>query len=698
MPISLKQTLWKKEKNSAIFIAASFLKIYILVGFLLRLVLIYKTPSSTGFSFPEIARSLLVGLLSDIGMGILLTIPLFIFYLGLNEVKYQKKVGYGLLLLLSAAVGYAHWSRSVFHQYGGGAPLIAQIFLGWKLISFALRFFIPRVRNGWRKVTLYFTWFAYIFLLLFVSVGEFFFWDEFGVRYNFIAVDYLVYTNEVIGNILESYAITPLIIVLLILSLSLLGWQARKAQLQIVRLYGLKQFALQVCAYFIICVFGYGITRYTYTLSSPNQYITQIGQNGSYDFIVAFQNNRLDYNQFYSLLPEKQCKELYADLSRIGRTNGRPSAMMPTEKLNIVLITVESLSAEYFTRYGNKENLTPHLDALMDNSLVFDSLYATGNRTVRGLEALTLCIPPSAGESIIKQENNELDGLSIGSVLSRLGYKVQYLYGGYSYFDNMEDFFSDNGYQVIDRGSIAQHNISFANIWGVCDGDIYEKSLETFDLNYQNRQPFFAHIMTTSNHRPFTYPSGTIRVDGRPNTREAAVKYTDYAIGNFLKQASAKPWFDQTVFVFIADHCASSAGMTSLPMENYHIPCLIYSPKHIRPQKFTKVCSQIDVMPTLLTMLDIPYPAESAGENVLSPGYSPRAFMATYQDLGYYENNCLTVLSPPKKVSQFSVRRLSDGTFEEKELNKLNLSLAIKAQAYYQYVNLYLKRKQKAHS
>ena len=329
----------------------------------------------------------------------------------------------------------------------------------------------------------------------------------------------------------------------------------------------------------------------------------------------------------------------------------------------------------------------------MEESLVFDRLYANGNRTVRGLEALSLCVPPSAGESIIKQKNNRMGDLSVGSVLKKQGYRVQFLYGGDSYFDNMGDFFSHNGYEVIDRSSIRPQETTFANIWGVCDEDMFNKSLKVFDADAKGGKPFFAHIMTTSNHRPYTYPDGRIKVNGDKNTREAAVKYTDYAIGKFIRDASRKPWFHNTVFVVIADHCASSAGKTSLPLDRYHIPCLVYSPGRIAPESVGKVCSQIDVMPTLLSLLHLRCRVRFAGQDILSSSFHPRAFMATYQDLGYLENDCLTVLSPVRKITQYDVAPVADGTFEETLSRKPQQALVMKAEAYYQYTNLYLREK-----
>ena len=196
--------------------------------------------------------------------------------------------------------------------------------------------------------------------------------------------------------------------------------------------------------------------------------------------------------------------------------------------------------------------------------------------------------------------------------------------------------------------------------------------------------------MTTSNHRPFTYPAGKIHVNGDPNTRAAAVKYTDYAIGRYIEEAERKPWFANTVFVVIADHCASSAGRTSLPVDRYHIPCVIYAPKLLRPAYINKVCSQIDIMPTVLSQLCKETNASFAGRDILAPDYKERAFMATYQDLGYLENGRLTVLSPVRRVTQFRVVPDGNGHREE-PVRDIDEQQVRRAKAFYQYVNLYLK-------
>ena len=173
--------------------------------------------------------------------------------------------------------------------------------------------------------------------------------------------------------------------------------------------------------------------------------------------------------------------------------------------------------------------------------------------------------------------------------------------------------------------------------------------------DYKAGKPFFHHWMTVSNHRPFTYPEGKIDISGTAKSRNGGVKYTDYSIKRFFEMAEKQPWFKDTVFVIVADHCASSAGKTELPMEKYRIPAMIYSPSFIYPQEFTGLTSQIDVMPTLFGMLNFNYQSKFLGQDIFSKNYVPRAYIATYQDLGFVKDNHLTVISPTNNVKQYQL-------------------------------------------
>ena len=163
----------------------------------------------------------------------------------------------------------------------------------------------------------------------------------------------------------------------------------------------------------------------------------------------------------------------------------------------------------------------------------------------------TIRSTPSSGESIVKRP--DCGGrFNPGEVLRSKGYITRFLYGGDSYFDNMGAFFSGNGYEVVDRGDYLPGEITFANIWGTCDEDSYNVALRLCDADYAAGKPFFTQIMTISNHRPYTYPEGRITYEGNPMSRRAAVKYTDYAIGDFFAKAAQKPWFAETVFATAA--------------------------------------------------------------------------------------------------------------------------------------------------
>ena len=350
---------------------------------------------------------------------------------------------------------------------------------------------------------------------------------------------------------------------------------------------------------------------------------------------------------------------------------------------NIVLITMESMSASYMERFGNTNRLTPVLDSLYKQGLAFDRVYATGNRTVRGLEAVTLSLPPCPGQSIIKRPNNA--GMhSTGALLRDKGYNVTYFYGGNSYFDNMETFFSGNGYDIVDQKSYKPEEITFANIWGVCDEDAYRKVIRTLNEETRSGKPFFAHVMTVSNHRPFTYPAGRIRIPNDSKSRAGGVLYSDYSLGRFFAEAARQPWFENTIFLVTADHCASSAGRTEIPLQKYHIPALILAPGLIEPGVVDGIVSQIDLMPTLLSLLNMSYDSHFFGRSIYDKQYVNRAFIATYQDLGYLEGDVFTILSPVRRFEQYRVAPTAENPHNLEPMEEENRELVTRAVGYYQ--------------
>ena len=562
--------------------------------------------------------------------------------------------------------------------------------------------FTEKYRKSIRLALFSLTIFLFVLLIIQNAVSEFFFWNEFGVRYNFIAVDYLVYTNAVIGNIMESYPVVPLFSSIGILAFAATYIIIKKSKTYLDYLPDfsskLKIIVLQII---LFCSALYLLPTITSQQNSANVFTNELQSNGLQKFYIAFSNSELDYFEFYETLPENELAQFEAIVNVNYNNNTNTITSEGTEiKKNVVLITVESLSEEFMKHYGNQNNITPFLDQLAEESLFFTNLYATGNRTVRGLEAVTLCLPPTPGESVVKRKDNK-NKFTTGSVFQSKGYTTKFLYGGDAYFDNMQDFFGGNGYDVIDKSNLKLNEISFSNIWGICDEDMAKKAIQVMNEEAKTGKPFFNHWMTVSNHRPFTYPEGKISIPGTAKSREGGVMYTDYALKQFFEMAKKQTWFKNTVFVIVADHCASSSGKTELPMDKYRIPAFIYAPGFIEPQKIDKLVSQIDLMPTVIGILNFKYESKFFGKDVLKTNYIPRAFIATYQDLGYIKDDVLTIISPLKKLKQFDLIQQKNETlgteysiiYEEKPKTKIDLKLKKETIAVYQTASYILKNK-----
>ncbi len=684
-----------KEKKSVKdwfgFYVPRFYIYSVIIGIIVRIILICHPMTVTSdFTALTWLKVFGIGFVNDLAFATLALIPAFIIYSFFTDRKYDRPYVWILGGLLVALTVYVVCFNDITDEYAGVVPGIANALLLLITGCFLLKVFIPKIRAGWRRVFIYFIMMLYAFLLILNAISESVFWDEIGVRYNFIAVDYLVYTNEVIGNIFQSYPMIPILLGVLLLAalvcaIMLRGRDVSHAGIGSGRRWLLALLLLAVGCFCSIKWLHWG---YFNPGGSGNIYEKELQENGCWDFLEAYNSNELEYTQFYEVIPQDKAVATVQSLCGMDSEGIRhiaDSSAVECRK-NIVLITIESLSAEFMGTFGSTDGITPNLDSLAAKGICFDNFFATGNRTVRGLEAVTLCVPPAAGESIIKRPDNA--GLfTIGNILRDKEYSTTFVYGGFSYFDNMEAFFGGNGYTILDKNKFLPEEITFDNIWGTCDEDSYNVSLKHLDAQAASGKPFFTHIMTISNHRPFTYPDGRIEVEGNPMTRKAAVKYTDYAIGKFISDASKKSWFDDTVFVILADHCASSAGRTSIPLDGYHIPAIIYAPGFIEPRHIDKVCSQIDLMPTLFSLLGFSYDAPFNGQDILSPDFRERAFMATYQDLGYYADGILTVLSPVRQVKQFSVEKDAEGHYTETPMEQFSEPRKLEAQSFYQLAN-----------
>lgn len=528
------------------------------------------------------------------------------------------------------------------------------------------------------KIFIYFGFLVTLLIFVFTFFAEITFWEEFKCRFNFVAVDYLIYTFEVVQNIHESYPLYILIPSMLIITGIIYFYFVKNDFFN-------KTFTTKISFKNRIIPFLFSVALmffYLFSISnsnadwSKNRYNNEISKAGIYSFFAELRNNKLDFKTFYNSISDELAFQLVRN--NLKEENARflandfsikrkvKDSLDSDLKPNVVFILMESMSASFMTEFGNEKKITPFLDSIANESLFFKNLQATGNRTVRGMEAVTLSIPPTPGQSIVKRPNNS-NLYTISNVFKSKNYQCNFFYGGDGYFDNMNAFYGGNGFDIYDRGrgsvlsdiiKTTRHNIddnevTFENAWGICDEDIYNKMIKVADEYHQKKKPFLNFVMTTSNHRPYTYPENKKDIPSGTG-RDGAVKYSDFALQQMLKKVKNKPWFKNTIFVFVADHCASSAGKDEIDAENYHIPAIIYGQNLIPPQKVTKLCSQIDVFPTLFGQLHWSYTSNFFGTDVLSKNYQERALIGTYLKLALQKDKVITILSNKKTNTRYN--------------------------------------------
>jgi phosphoglycerol transferase MdoB-like AlkP superfamily enzyme len=508
---------------------------------------------------------------------------------------------------------------------GTGYDIVASLYLCAPLILYLL--LLPeRIFHGRaHRVAAWGLFALVVYGLTYLGAVEYFFFDEFNSRFNFVAVEYLIYPHEVFVNIWESYPVGKVLFASVIVT-ALLLWllQPRIAGALAARSRISQRLASAGWLLAALAAVHIGLDINS-GHAGQNRVADEIAANGVYSFFNAAVNNHLDYTQFYLNVSDSEAAARVRRLVAQPNTTFLPDARNPLARhvqyagtvkpLHVIVLLQESLGAEFVGAYGDKRGLTPNLDRIARDSLVFTNTYATGTRTVRGMEAVAASFPPVPAESIVKRQHNE-GMFNWSTVMNKNGYSPTFIYGGYGTFDNMNNYFGNNGYRVIDRTDMDQSG--FSNIWGVSDEDLFRNAFRVFDEQHARGERIFSIVMSTSNHKPFTFPEGIEGVKPKGGGREAGIRYADYAIGRFIEQLRQKPYFENTMVVIVADHGARVYGREDIPLPSYEIPFLVYSPKHVAPRRTDTLTGQIDIAPTVLGLLNMSYDSVFFGRDVLA--------------------------------------------------------------------------------
>ncbi len=429
---------------------------------------------------------------------------------------------------------------------------------------------------------------------------------------------------------------------------------------------------------------------------SDNRLANEVALNSFYTAGYALYARRRDSNdsELYGEMDHSDAIELVFN-ERTPSDVSRDNAQLPTvhrvtpttaatQPRNLVIILQESLGARFVGALGGAD-LTPNFDRLSESGVLFTNLYATGTRTTRGIEAVLSGYPPSASQSIVKRSKSRRNFFTMAQLLKQHGYQNYFLYGGEPNFDDMGGFMLGNGFDSVIAGAAEYPDAEFVGSWGVSDEDWARRAHKEFE-KANEKGPFFGLMLSTSNHSPWEFPEGRIEPGPGPlASRENSVRYADYAIGEFFALAQASAYFENTIFLVVADHDSRVYGDEFVPIDYFHIPGLIIG-KGLAPTRYDRLSSQIDLMPTILPLLGITADSPMIGQDLFLPDLRGpgRALMQYGMNNALLRGDDVLMRLPGKKVRQF--KRSEAGLVPaETDPQLAELSLAYLTLASYLY-------------
>lgn len=555
---------------------------------------------------------------------------------------------------------------------------------------------------------------AIVAAVVFGHIVEYFFFEEFDARFNHVALDYLLFPGEVAGNIWESYPV-PLYVGLALFAGGLCAWafNARVRAPAFPRLSWRERLARAAVVIATGCV-ALGYLVFMPNSSSHNRRIDEIESNGLVQLARAYKTASLDYSSYYRTVPATERGRTVVSELGWAEADDPQREFVAVERrsrpLDIVVVLSESFGSEFVGRLGGKRPNAPGLERWAEQGLLLTNVVPTGNRTVRGLEGVLCSFVPLPGDSIWKRDKSN-DVASIARVLGAAGYRTEFVYGGDGAFDGMKSFAVRNGWQVFHEdallGASSYPADAFRTIWGVADETMFTTLLERQRQAARDGTSFFGTALTVSNHKPFLTPDSTTlglrgdklvsaaiigaflalasfvawRVFSRGargqlvtviglawigfaiyawtsaqprDSRDAAVRYSDRAFAEYMDQAKAEGLLDHTVVLFVGDHGARVYGSEEIPASSYRVPALFVAPdaKYVGTT-IPRLCSQIDLAPTLLSMAGVDYVAPFFGRDLLrdAPDGPGRAYLIHNRNIGLLTDTTLTVLGLQKTTT-----------------------------------------------
>ncbi len=527
--------------------------------------------------------------------------------------------------------------------------------------------------------------------------------NQYDVRPNRLYIEYLDYPQEVFSMLVHGHLFAMLSTLLLASLTSVYSYRLLcRAFTQPPSLKKASNLPILMAA-LIICLFAARGTLNHRPLNPALVYFSQdslvnsLVLNSTYSVAFALKNigNEKSASNLYGTMSRQQIidtvkKASYRKQFVAGNipTLAHNKPFVSGVKKNLVIILEESLGARFVGELGGLD-ITPELDKLYQQGWGFDNLYATGTRSVRGIEAITTGFTPSPSRSVVKLSKSQHNFFSLADVFSQEGYKTQFIYGGESHFDNMKSFFLGNGFNdIVDINHI--DNPQFISSWGVSDEDLFNQADKELTKLSNSTEPFFSLVFTSSNHDPFDIPQGKVSLPKGHNPenykRDLAIKYADYALGKFINKAKTRSYWENTVFLVVADHDVRVFGSEPVPLKSFHIPAVILN-SDMKSKRDPRLVSQIDLPVTLMSLLGIDQATPMLGFDLTKSYPVERAMMQYYDNFAYLENDRAVILMPNQQTSYWRYNKQTKIQEKNEQLN-VDQTLAEKALAHVLFSNL----------
>lgn len=478
--------------------------------------------------------------------------------------------------------------------------------------------------------------------------------QEYDTRPNRLYVEYLKHPKEVFGMLWKGYK--PVLLGAA-LGLALAAWAghawfAHAAPDRLASVWWRPVLTLATGAVIVLAVrgtLGHRPINPASVAWCGDSLLNTLPLNSLYSVLYALYSikNERSAEDVYGSMPAERMHQIVCRQAGIEPSGTEIPSLHPQHPIcqtarprNLVLIVEESLGAQYVGNLGGAA-LTPCLDRLATQGWNFTRAYATGTRSVRGLEAVVAGFPPTISDAALRLTDAQSRFFTLAQLARQHGYRSHFIYGGEAHFDNMKSFFLGNGFDELhDLPSFKDP--AFVGTWGASDEDMFGKLHDL--LSQRGDQPTLTLAFSVSNHTPWEYPAGRIPVSGNPATVENTVRYADWAIGQFFDKAQRSEYWDDTVFLIVADHDSRVGGASLIPLRHFHIPALILG-AGVAPRSDDRLVSQIDLPPTLLSLMGIQSSHPMIGHD-LTRGGGGRAMMQYGDNYGYLRGDTLTVLEP----------------------------------------------------